>query len=126
MSEPLPIEVDVLVGRRRAGRARRGVLADPTARPAHPRAGPGVVGQSWLDPWDSLALFTPRRFSSLPGLRFPGGSTRCPTRTEMADSLRTYVEHHGLPVRTGVDVEGLTAAGDGLIVETSAGSAGPG
>jgi len=122
MSEPLPIEVDVLVVG--AGQAGLGAAYWLTQQPGLrvlvlDRAS---VGQSWLDRWDSLMLFTPRRFSSLPGLRFPGGPTRCPTRTEMADYLRTYVEHHGLPVRTGVDVQRLTAAGDGFIVETSAGS----
>jgi putative flavoprotein involved in K+ transport len=118
MNEPLPIEVDVLVVG--AGQAGLGAAYWLTRQPGLrvlvlDRAS---VGQSWLDRWDSLVLFTPRRFSSLPGLRFPGGPTRCPTRTEMADYLRTYVEHHGLPVRTGVDVQRLTAAGDGFIVET--------
>ena len=122
MSEPLPIEVDVLVVG--AGQAGLGAAYWLTRQPGLrvlvlDRAS---VGQSWLDRWDSLMLFTPRRFSSLPGLRFPGGPTRCPARTEMADYLRTYVEHHGLPVRTGVDVQRLTPAGDGFIVETSAGS----
>ena len=31
------------------------------------------VGRTWLDRWDSLVLFTPRRYSGLPGLRFPAG-----------------------------------------------------
>ncbi len=31
------------------------------------------VGQSWLDRWASLRLFTPRRFSAMPGLRIPRG-----------------------------------------------------
>ena len=62
----------------------------------------GEVGQSWLDRWDSLQLFTPRRFSQLPGLRFPRGSTVPPSRAEMADYLRAYAERFDLPVRTGV------------------------
>ena len=34
------------------------------------------VGTSWRDRWDSLVLFTPARYSGLPGSRFPlpGGS----------------------------------------------------
>ena len=31
---------------------------------------------AWRTRWDSLRLFTPARYSSLPGLPFPGGSER--------------------------------------------------
>jgi len=57
MSEPLPIEVDVLVVG--AGQA-------------------GLGAAYWLT-----------RQPGLRGLRFPAGPTRCPTRVEMADYLRT-------------------------------------
>ena len=79
------------------------------------------VGQSWLDRWDSLVLFTPRRFSGLPGLPFPAGPTRCPTRVEMTDYLRAYARHVALPVRTGVDVRRLAREGATYCAETSAG-----
>ena len=79
------------------------------------------VGQSWLDRWDSLTLFTPRRFSGLPGLAFPAGPEQCPSRTEMADYLRSYVRHHQLPVETGVRVARLEQEGDGFTALTSAG-----
>jgi putative flavoprotein involved in K+ transport len=81
------------------------------------------VGQSWVDRWDSLVLFTPRRFSRLPGLAFPDGPTRCPTRLEMAGYLRAYAERFELPVRTGVDVRRVTRRGDAFAVETSDGTA---
>jgi putative flavoprotein involved in K+ transport len=80
------------------------------------------VGSSWVDRWDSLVLFTPRRFSSLPGLPFPAGPTRCPTRLEMADYLRSYAERLELPVRTGVDVQRLHADGSTFVAETSCGT----
>lgn len=79
------------------------------------------VGQSWIDRWDSLQLFTPRRFSALPGLRFPKGPTRSPSRTEMARYLRAYVDRFGLPVETGVRVHRLTTGPSGFCAETSAG-----
>lgn len=79
------------------------------------------VGQSWRDRWDSLVLFTPRRFSGLPGLAFPAGPTRCPTKDEMAEYLCRFVEHHDLPVRTGVEVRRLTRAGGSFVVETADG-----
>lgn len=71
-----------------------------------------TVGQSWLQRWDSLTLFTPRRFSSLPGLPFPPG-TGAPTRREMADYLQRYVQHFGLPVETGQQVHRLRRTDDG-------------
>lgn len=122
MTEALPTEVDVLVVG--AGQAGLGVAYWLTRQPGLrvlvvERAS---VGQSWNDRWDSLVLFTPRRFSGLPGLRFPSGPTRCPSRLEMADYLRRYAAHHDLPVRTGVDVQRLTRAGEAFTVETSAGS----
>ena len=30
------------------------------------------IGSAWRTRWDSLVLFTPRRYDSLPGLPFPG------------------------------------------------------
>lgn len=76
----------------------------------------GEVGHSWTDRWDSLQLFTPRRFSSLPGRPFPRGRTRSPSRTEMAAYLRSYAAD--LPVREHVRVERLAP---GFVLQTSAG-----
>ena len=99
MAEPLPSDVDVLVVG--AGQAGLGtaywLTRDPGLRVLVVDRGP--VGRSWVDRWDSLVLFTPRRFSSLPGLAFPSGQTRCPTRREMADYLQAYAERFDLPVR---------------------------
>ncbi len=80
-----------------------------------------TIGQSWRDRWDSLELFTPRRFSSLPGLPFPWGRSRCPSRLEMAEYLELYAQHLALPVTTGVDVRRLTKDDDGFRAQTSDG-----
>ena len=121
LREPVPNDVDVLVVG--AGQAGLGAAYWLTRQPGLrvlvvDRA---PVGQSWRDRWDSLVLFTPRRFSSLPGLDFPAGPTRCPTKDEMAEYLCRFVEHHDLPVRTGVEVRRLTRAGGSFVVETAAG-----
>jgi putative flavoprotein involved in K+ transport len=79
------------------------------------------VGQSWLERWDSLQLFTPRRFSALPGLRFPLGAGRSPSRVEMAAYLRDYADRLPSPVRVGVHVESLTYETGAFVATTSAG-----
>jgi putative flavoprotein involved in K+ transport len=81
------------------------------------------VGDSWRRRYDSLRLFSPPRYASLPGMRIP--TRGFPTRDEMADYLEAYVEHEELPVRTGVGVERVGRAPDGsdrLVVETTAGT----
>lgn len=97
-ADDLPADVDVLVVG--AGQAGLGV-AQRLQR--HPEVRVLVVdalgvGESWPERWDSLQLCTPRRFSSLPGLRFTAGPTRSPSRLEMAEYLQRYVARFGLPV----------------------------
>src|SRR5215218_7018882 len=66
------------------------------------------IGDAWRRRWDSLQLFTPARFNSLPGLKFPASNWSFPTKDEMADYLETYAERFDLPVRAGVTVDRLT------------------
>jgi putative flavoprotein involved in K+ transport len=74
------------------------------------------VGDAWRNRWDSLRLFTPAKFSRLPGMRIPGASAwSFPTKDELADYLEEYANRFELPVRTGVAVDGLTKA-DGWFV----------
>ena len=66
------------------------------------------IGDAWRRRWDSLRLFTPARFSSLPGMRFPAPPWHFPTKDEFADYLEGYAERFELPVRSGARVESLT------------------
>lgn len=77
-----------------------------------------AVGSSWLARWDSLRLFTPRRFSGLPGMRFPAGEG-LPGKDEVARYLRSYIDRFGLPVETGQEVRRLSWDGDVFRAETS-------
>ena len=43
------------------------------------------IGAAWRTRWDSLVLFTPRRYSALAGLAFPGDPDGYPTRDEVID-----------------------------------------
>lgn len=78
-----------------------------------------AVGTSWLVRWDSLRLFTPRRFSGLPGMRFPPGAD-FPDKREFAEYLRGYAEHFALPVETGQQVRRLWKSGELFHARTDA------
>ncbi|HSO56047.1 MAG TPA: NAD(P)/FAD-dependent oxidoreductase [Actinomycetes bacterium] len=74
------------------------------------------VGDAWRARWDSLRLFTPARYSGLPGMGFPAAAWHYPTKDEVAGYLETYAARFQLPVRNGVRVDGLTRQGDRYLV----------
>ena len=43
----------------------------------------GEIAPAWRERWDSLTLFTVRRYSALPGLPFTGDPDGYPTRDEV-------------------------------------------
>ena len=61
----------------------------------------GEPGGSWPGYYDSLKLFSPARYSGLPGMPFPGSPDRYPARDEVVGYLRGYAEAFGLPVLAG-------------------------
>lgn len=79
------------------------------------------VGDAWRHRWDSLRLFTPARFSGLPGSPYPGSPWAFPGHEEFADYLERYAHEHALPVRCGTRVNRLTRHGDGFALETTSG-----
>lgn len=76
------------------------------------------IGDHWRDRWDSLRLYSPARWDSLPGFRFPARAFHYPTGREMGDYIAAYAERFALPVRSGTRVERLDPApdGDGFLV----------
>jgi putative flavoprotein involved in K+ transport len=74
------------------------------------------VGDPWRGRWDSLRLYTPARYSGLPGWPFPADPWHHPTRDEVADYLEAYVARFDLPVRPGTRVDRLTRDGDRFLV----------
>ena len=74
------------------------------------------IGESWRRRWDSLKLFTPAKFSSLPGMAFPADPLHYPTKDEMADYLQSYVRRFNLPVQLGSGVKRLSREGENFIV----------
>ena len=74
------------------------------------------VGDPWRGRWDSLRLFTPARYSGLPGMPFPADPWHYPTRDEVTDYLEAYAARFQLPVRGGVRVDGLTRKEERFLV----------
>ncbi len=66
------------------------------------------IGDAWRKRWDSLRLFTPARYSGLPGMLCPGRPWAYPTKDEIGDYLQAYAREFALPVRTGVTVDRLS------------------
>jgi cation diffusion facilitator CzcD-associated flavoprotein CzcO len=71
--------------------------------------------------WQSLRLFSPAQWSSLPGIIMPGGPDYYPTRQEAIDYLLLYEEKYKLNIRRPVAVTSVVKDGTGFEVETSAG-----
>lgn len=55
-------------------------------------------GGSWPSYYDSLRLFSPASYSSLPGLPFPGDPAHYPTRDEVVAYLRGYARRFDFPI----------------------------
>jgi len=77
------------------------------------------IGDSWRQRWDSLQLFTPAKYSALPGLPIPGDPYRLPSRTDIADYLEWYAQIHELPVRNNVKVNRMTRVDGMYRIETN-------
>lgn len=54
---------------------------------------------SWPLYYDSLKLFSPAKYSSLPGFKFPGDANRYPSRDEVVDYLKQYANKFELPIK---------------------------
>lgn len=76
-------------------------------------------GGSWPHFYDSLSLNSTARYSSLPGLPFPGQPDRYPRRDEAAAYLRSYAAHFALPIVTGARVVKIERAGRFFRVTTA-------
>jgi putative flavoprotein involved in K+ transport len=90
-----------------AEQGRDFVILDAAAEPA----------AAWRGRWDSLKLFTPARYSSLPGLSFPGDPDRYPSRDDVAAYLSEYARRFALPVELRSRVTAVRQAEGRYLVE---------
>jgi putative flavoprotein involved in K+ transport len=75
------------------------------------------VGDEWRRRWDSLRLFTPAKYSGLPGMPFPAPPSHLPDKDEVADYLERYAERFDLPLRMGTRVRSLAHDGERFVVD---------
>jgi len=80
------------------------------------------AGDAWRQRWDALELFTPARYSSLPGLPFPGDPRHYPGKDEAADYMAGYARAFALPIRYGTRVTALDRAAGGYRLDTDSGT----
>lgn len=78
-------------------------------------------GGAWRHTWDSLHLFSPAQWSSLPGWQMPASREAYPSRNEVIDYLARYEGRYQIPVQRPVHVESVSHAQDGLLVTTDRG-----
>src|SRR6478672_8868254 len=80
------------------------------------------VGSGWTQRWDSLVLFTPRRYNAMPGLSFTGDLDQEPTRDEVIAYLHRYATKFDLPVQLNSAVTALHHADGRYAVELPTGT----
>src|SRR5580765_6659207 len=79
-------QAGLAIGRALAEQQKRFVILEAAAS----------VGSAWRNRWDSLVLFTPRRYDALPGLAFPGEPNGYPNRDEVIAYLEQYAASFAL------------------------------
>jgi putative flavoprotein involved in K+ transport len=93
--------IDTLViGAGQSGLATAHVLRKHGIEPVVLEAGDAPNG-AWPKYYESLTLFSPARYSAMPGLAFPGDPDRYPHRDEVVAYLDEYAKLLDADIRTG-------------------------
>ncbi|MDG5808813.1 ArsO family NAD(P)H-dependent flavin-containing monooxygenase [Streptomyces ossamyceticus] len=80
-------------------------------------------GGAWQHTWDSLRLFSPAAYSSLPGrLMPPQTGETYPDAQHVVEYLADYEKRYELPIQRGIRVEAIHRDGPLLRVETDSGA----
>jgi putative flavoprotein involved in K+ transport len=102
-------QAGLAVGYHLAQQGRRFTILEAAGEPA----------AAWRGRWDSLKLFTPVRYDSLPGLPFPGEPDSYPHRDDVADYLTEYARRFDLPVELNSRVSSVRQRDGGFLVEVA-------
>ncbi|WTB44412.1 NAD(P)-binding domain-containing protein [Streptomyces sp. NBC_00827] len=76
---------------------------------------------SWPRYYDSLTLFSPAGYSSLPGMAFDGDPDRYPHRDEVVDYLRRYADRLDADIRTRTRVREIRSDGSAFALALEGG-----
>jgi putative flavoprotein involved in K+ transport len=106
----------IVIGGGQAGLATGYLLAEQGRRFTILEAA-DVPAAAWSARWDSLRLFTPVRYDSLPGRAFPGSPDTYPGRDDVVAYLTDYARDFDLPVELRSPVRSVRAGDDGFLVE---------
>ncbi|MFF8104307.1 flavin-containing monooxygenase [Streptomyces sp. NPDC016640] len=114
--------IDVaVIGGGQSGLATAHALLRRGLRPVVVEASDRAAG-SWPHYYDSLTLFSPARYSSLPGLSFPGADRdRYPHHDEVVAYLTAYANRLDAEIRTGCYVSAVRRTGGAFEVELERG-----
>ena len=107
----------VVIGGSQAGLAMAWYLARQQLRFVVLEAAP-EIGHTWRSRWDSLTLFTPAQYDSLPAMPFPGPPDTYPGKDAVAAYLQAYAAKFDLPVRLNARVTDLARTQEGFEVRT--------
>ncbi|WP_049558889.1 flavin-containing monooxygenase [Nonomuraea sp. SBT364] len=102
----------IVIGAGQSGLAAAHALRRRGLTPVILEAAQAPTG-SWAHYYDSLTLFSPARYSALPGQEFPGDGDHYPSRDEVVAYLQRYADGLGVEIRTGTRVAAVEADGDG-------------
>ncbi|MEM7417729.1 MAG: ArsO family NAD(P)H-dependent flavin-containing monooxygenase [Gemmatimonadota bacterium] len=83
-----------------------------------------IPGGAWTHAWDSLQLFSPARWSSLPGWLMEGAEDEYPTKEDALGYFTAYEARYQLPIRRPIRVESVHRAPDDsyrFVLHTSVG-----
>ncbi|MFN8573113.1 MAG: NAD(P)-binding domain-containing protein [Gemmatimonadaceae bacterium] len=81
--------------------------------------GAAQLGESWRRRWDSLRLFTPAKYSALPGMPFPADPASYPDKDQVADYMESYAERFDLPVRRNAPISSLSWNGKRFVLRST-------
>ncbi len=79
------------------------------------------AGGAWVRGWQSLHLFSPASWSSLPGRLMQSTGNEYPSREHVIRYISDYEKHYGFQIERPVLVESVLRDTDSLIVKTNIG-----
>lgn len=78
-------------------------------------------GGAWLHTWDSLTLFSPAEYSSLPGWMMPKSGNKFPLKDEVISYLKAYEERYKINVQRPIQVNSVHRNSEGFELQTTNG-----